>query len=140
MRRASPVLAMLAALAVLPAVSQGPACSKADATKAEKAIERVSTWPQMLAAFKDFRHCDTGAVDELYTESLVRLLVDWKNVDALATAWQDADFKAFVGRHLRSPQAKDDLDSIYSRAKASCPPKQGALCGELADFVKAAEK
>jgi hypothetical protein len=131
-------LALLLALA-FPAVAfaQAP-CSKADAAKAEKAVDRISTWPQMQKAFKEFGHCDAGPVDDVFTESLIRLIVEWKNVDAFAACMQDAGFKAFVMKHLRSPAAKDDLDSVYSRAKASCPAKQETLCAELAEAAKAA--
>lgn len=128
------------ALAAAPLAAQERPCSKADAANAQKAVDRVSTWPQLQKAFKDFRHCDSGPVAELYTETLVRLAVEWKQVDAFAAAMQDAEFKAFAHRHLKSPEAKDDLDSVYSRAKASCPAKHEAFCAELAEFVKTANK
>lgn len=131
-------LALCIALAMPAAALAQGACSKADATKAEKAIERVATWPQMTKAWQDFNRCDAGQVDELYTETLIRLIVDWKNVDAFEAAMKDAGFKAFVHKHLGSPAAKDDLNSVYSRAKASCPAGREAFCAELADFAKAA--
>lgn len=131
-------LALCIALALPAAASAQGACNKADTTKAEKAIERVANWPQMTKAWQDFNRCDTGSVDELYTETLIRLIVDWKNVDAFEAAMKDAGFKAFVHKHLKSPAAKEDLDSVYSRAKASCPAKHEAFCAELAEFTKAA--
>jgi hypothetical protein len=131
------VLAAVLAATPLVALAQG-SCSKADATRAEKSIERVSTWPQMHKTYKDFKQCDSGTVEEVYTESLIRLLVDWKNVDQLVAASQDADFKEFMYKHLRSPSAADDLESVYSRAKASCPSAHQAFCVELADVVKTA--
>lgn len=129
--------ALCIALAMPAAVLAQGACSKADAAKAEKAIERVANWPQMTKAWQDFNRCDAGSVDEMYTETLIRLIVDWKNVDAFEAAMKDAGFKAFVHKHLKSPAAKDDLDSVYSRAKASCPAKNEAFCAELAEFAKA---
>lgn len=122
------------------AFAQAGACPKAESTRAEKAIERVSTWPQMVKAFQDFKHCDSGPVDELYTESLIRLLVEWKNVELLAGAWKEPAFREFAVKHLKSPQARDDLETVYSRAKKSCPPIQEAFCNELAEVVKAAMK
>jgi hypothetical protein len=53
---------------------------------------------------------------------------------------QHADFKAFVYAHLRSPAAKPELESVYSRAKASCPEKHAAFCAELAEVAKGADK
>ena len=136
----APLAACLALALPAAALAQASACPKPEAAKAEKAIERVSTWPQMVKAFQDFKQCDTGTVDELYTESLIRLLVEWKNVELLAGAWKDPAFKEFAVKHLRSPQAKDDLETVYSRAKASCSPLLEVFCNELADIVKTAMK
>lgn len=126
------------ALAAMALEAQEKPCTKAEVAAAEKGIDRVSTWPQLQKAFKDFQRCDSGNVADLYTETILRLAVEWKNVDAFAAEMQSPEFKAFVHRHLKSPAAKEELDSVYSRAKASCPPKNEAFCAELAEFVKAA--
>lgn len=113
-------------------------CSKGDAAAAEKAIERVVSWPSLQKAYVDYRHCDTGPVDELYTDALLRLMVEWKNIDSVAGAMAaDAEYKAFIHKHLLSPAAADDRESVYSRAKASCPAKLAAFCGEIAEITKA---
>ena len=135
------IVAVLLSLATPVALAQDRACGKADAANAEKSIDRVSNWAQLQKAFKDFQHCDSApAVADLYSETVVRLIVDWKNVDAFAAEMQSAPFKAFVIEHLKRPVAKDDLDSVYSRVKASCPAKHEAFCAELAEVVKAANK
>ena len=115
-------------------------CAKADATSAEKAIDRANTWPQLQKAWQDYRHCDAvSAVADLYTDAILRLAVDWKNVDAFAACMKEPQFKQFVLAHLKSPAAKDDLDSIYSRATMSCPKGQEEFCTELASVVKASK-
>ena len=130
---------MLAAAAGVHAADKP--CSKADAATAEKAIDRVVSWQQLQRAWQDYRHCDTGAVADVFTDALLRLTVDWKNVDALAGAMRsDPQYRDFVVLHLKSEAAKDDRDAIYSRAKASCPSGLDAFCGELADVVKAADE
>ena len=130
------------ALAVLaaPALAQDKPCPKPEATKAEKAIERVNDFAQMRKAWADYKHCDSGQVSELYTETFVRLIVDWKDVDGLANAAKDEGFKAFMYKHLKDPAAKDDLESVFSRAKASCPAKHADFCAELAEFANKALK
>lgn len=134
------LLALALAAAALPAAAQNKPCTKADHAAAEKAVDRVLTWGQLHKTFQDFRHCDSGPVDELFTDAVLRLTVEWKNVGAFAEAMQaDAAFKAFVFKHLRSPAAKEDLESVYSRAKASCPPKQESFCAELAEVAKPAK-
>ena len=112
------------------------ACGKADAANAQKAIDRVMTWPQLQKAQKDFGRCDAGEVGEAYSDALLRMLVDWQDIPALAAAMDDPSFKQFVLSHLRAA-GKEDRDAVYSRAKASCPAGRDAFCAEIADTAKA---
>ena len=126
--------------AALPVQAQ-KACSKADAANAEKAIDRVVNWQGLQKAYQDYRHCDTDAVNDVFTDALLRLMVEWKNVDAVASAVaKDPEYKGWIHKRLASPAAKDDRESVYSRAKASCPAKQDAFCAELAEVVKGGGK
>jgi hypothetical protein len=110
-------------------------CASADATKAEKAVDNVVNWAQMHKAYLDYGHCDTGAVGEVYTESLLRLIIEWKNVEAFGALMQkDPKFKEFVFTHLKDPAIKDDRYAIYSRTK-SCPKGMEAFCAELSAVV-----
>ena len=116
-------------------------CSKADAAAAEKAVERVNNWAQLYKAWQDYRHCDTGPVADGYTDTLLRLFVEWKGVDALAASMKkDAQYSEWVHARLKSPAAKDDQPAMYSRVKASCPSGMDAFCAELADSVKPGAK
>lgn len=112
-------------------------CSNADAANAQKILDRSSTWGQMHKAWQDFRHCDANPTPDQFTDALMRLIVDWKHVDAFAAILQkDAQFKQFVHARLASPAAKDDLDDVYARAKSSCPKGLDAFCTELADAAR----
>ena len=125
-----------AALAAVPAMAQKD-CSKADAAAAEKAVDRVVNYPGLLKAWRDYGHCDTGPVADTFTDAILRLMVEWKDVDTIAQDMgRDANYKKFIHAHLQSPAAKDDRQSIFSRAKASCPLTQGAFCAELIEVVK----
>ena len=130
------VLAGALLSAVFAVQAQDKPCSKADAAAAEKSIDMVLSWPQLHKAWRDHRHCDSGRAGESFTDAVLRLAVEWKDVDALGEAMKDAQFKAFVVKHLKSPAAQPDHDAIYSRAKASCPANQAPLCSELAEIVK----
>lgn len=125
----------LAALAPL-ANAQDKPCSTADAARAEKVVDQVVTWAHLHKAWKDWRHCDTGAVADVYTDALMRLMVEWKNVDALAEGMKDPEYRGFVEKHLRSPAAKDDLSAIRSRATQSCPKAHDALCKQIASATE----
>ena len=130
------IVACCALAAALPVQAQ-KACSKAEAANAEKAIDRVVNWSGLQKAYEDYRHCDTDAVNDLFTDALLRLMVQWKNVDAVSSAVaKDGEYKNWIHKRLLSPAAKDDRESVYSRAKASCPDKQEAFCAELAAVVK----
>jgi hypothetical protein len=131
-------LAWLAcALAVaLPAHAQ-KVCSKAESAAAEKAIDKVVSYGSLNKAWKDYRHCDSGNVEDGFTDAILRLLVQWKDVETIAIDVQrDPEYKKFIYSHLSSPAAKEDRPSIYSRAKGACPLTQGVFCEELIEVVK----
>jgi hypothetical protein len=134
------VVIACAALAAVPALAQKE-CSKADSAAAEKAVDRVVNPRGLYKAFKDYGHCDKPPVEDVFTDAVLRLLVEWKDADALATDVQrDAGFKEFIYKHVKSPVAKDDREAIFSRAKSNCPMTQGAFCAELMEVAKAGGK
>ena len=137
--KTTPIRALLAAgaLALACGAQAQKPCSDAEAKKGEKAVERVVNWQQLHKAWQDFGHCDSGAMDDLFTDTVLRLMVEWRNVEGLAEpAQKDPKYKAFIHRHVLSPMAKPDHPSLYSRAKASCPAGLEAFCAELAELVK----
>jgi hypothetical protein len=139
MRSTLRIIAAAAAFAAAGAFAQGKACTPADQAATEKALDKVVSWDHMYKAFKDYGHCDTVMTEDSFTDALMRLAVEWKNVDAFASKYQsDAGYKAFVHKHMKSLTAKDDVKSLYSRAKQSCPPKLDAFCAELAEVAKSA--
>jgi hypothetical protein len=130
------VLICCAVFAAAPAFAQ-KACSSADSAAAEKAIDKIVNWPGLYKAYADYRHCDTAKVEESFTDAILRLMVGWKQVDQIAAnVAKDAEYKAWLQKHLQSPSAKDDVEDVYSRAKASCPSNQKDFCTELAEMVK----
>jgi hypothetical protein len=136
MSRALRVLAFALVMPACVAHAQGKPCSKSEAAAADKGVDMVVGWNQLHKAWRDYGHCDAGSVSESFTDAILRLMVEWKNVDALGEAMKDEKFKAFVVKHLKSPAAQADHESIYSRVKASCPANHGPMCAELAEIVK----
>jgi hypothetical protein len=112
------------------------ACSKAEEANAQKAIDRVSTFATLNATWKSFRHCDSGAIGEQFTDAVLRLVVDWKGVNQLADQMKDPEYNTFILNHLKSPEAKPDAPDVYSRAKANCPKGLENWCKDIADAVK----
>jgi hypothetical protein len=112
-------------------------CTKADMANAEKALDKVLNWPQFQKAWQDYRHCDTSKVADDFTDALMRMMVDWKGMESLATAMQkDPEYKKFIYEHMASPSAKDDLAMVHSRARTGCPKGQDEFCAEIADATK----
>ena len=137
MRMTIALLAFLGAAGVATAADKP--CAPNDLSAAEKAIDRVVNWQQLYKAWQDYRHCDQGNAGELFTEAILRLVVPWKGIEELAGAMErDADYRAFVVKHLGSPEAKDDRESVNSRAKNNCPKGQDGFCDQIAKAVKPA--
>jgi hypothetical protein len=131
------VVLACAALAAAPAFAQKE-CSKADSAAAEKAVDRVVNPSGLYKAFKDYGHCDKPPVEDVFTDAILRLLVEWKDADTVATdAQRDAGYKQFLHKHLKSPVVgKEDREAIFSRAKSNCPMTQGPFCAEVMEVVK----
>ena len=106
-------IAIALGLASFAGIAAAQDCSKADSARAEKAVDAISSWPQLTKAWQQYARCDAGAVSDNFTDAFVRLLVSWKDVDGAAEAWKNADLRAFMQKHLKDPNATEDLDSIY---------------------------
>jgi hypothetical protein len=129
--------ALIATLAAFAAGAQNKPCPPADSAKAEKEADRVVNWDQLYKAYRQYGHCDTGAVDDVFTEALLRCIVEWKAVEGLAKPMEgDQGYRDFVHRHLNSPSAKGDLQNIYSRAKMSCPKGLESFCTDIVLTVR----
>jgi len=130
--RIANLAAALAVTAVTTAAAQST-CTPKDATAAGKAIDRVNNWEQLHKSWKDWKHCDSGQVADSFTDAVMRLAVDWKNVEVLAAAMTaDPQYHDFILAHVKSDAAKDDRPALYSRAKTNCPKGQDAFCADIA--------
>ena len=127
------ILAIAACVTVLPLAAQEKPCSPGEMSAAEKAIDRVVNFDTLYRTYKDYRHCDKGNAQDLFTEAVLRCLIEWKQVDILARQVQaDADYRKFLEKHIKSPAAKNDANDIYSRAKSNCPKGLDAFCADIA--------
>ena len=127
-------IAFVACIAALGAIGADKPCTKAEAAAAEKAIDKVNNWEQLKRAYDDYHHCDSQpSVADIYTDAILRLTVDWKRVQVFADTMKDPQYREFVYKHIKSPAAKDDRESVYSRAKSSCPRGLDDFCSGLAE-------
>ena len=139
-RPSAALLALCLAFAA-PAIAQKP-CSKADAANAEKAIDRVLTWPAMHKAWKDFGHCDTGQVAELYTEALLRLIVgNWPKLGELEPSFtNDLAYREWILKRVaEGGLPKGDLDDVHDLTQNSCPKNLKRLCEPMHEAAEKAQ-
>ena len=73
-------LAVLA-FAAAGAHAQDKSCTPAQSAAAEKAMDRVVNWDLMYKTWQEHGNCDTGMSEDVFTDALMRLAVEWKNVD-----------------------------------------------------------
>jgi hypothetical protein len=140
--RLSAAAAFLLAATVFPAAAADKPCSKSDAALAEKAIDAVTTWAALQRVVRDYRHCDTGQAASLFSESLMRVLIDgWpKLADGEAIMAKDPEFRDWVGLRLSHPSiAKEDARSLRDLAKGSCPKPRAATCDFLLESLSAGQ-
>jgi hypothetical protein len=133
----SRLVLVCAAVAIATSANAQKTCSAGDAAAAQKAVDKIVTWQNLEKAWRDYRHCDTGPVEDGFTDAMMRLMVGWKNLDVVSAAMaKDAEYKAWIYKHLMSPMAKDDREDVYALAKKKCPSSEAMFCEELAGTVK----
>ena len=113
-------------------------CSPADAQKAQKAADMVVTWQHLNKAWKEWRQCDTGEVAETFSDAILRLMIEWKDVGVLAEGMKDPEYASFLAAHLKTASPADVKD-VRSRVTQSCPKGQDAVCKQLAAATEGAK-
>jgi hypothetical protein len=115
------------------AVGGTQTCRRADADRAVRAADQLTTWDAVSVARRHYAHCDDGSIAEGFSEAIARLLTDrWSALPELAQAMQkDPPLQAFVVRHLNSTLDTGDLESIARQAAQACPRGQAPLCRQL---------
>ena len=129
---------VIASTCLMTAAHAQKTCSPADMQKAQKAADMVVTWQHLNKAWKDYRQCDTGEVAETFTDAILRLMIEWKNVEALAEGMKDPEYASFLEAHIKTASPADVKD-VRSRVTQSCPKGQDAMCKHLAAATEGAK-
>jgi hypothetical protein len=116
-----------------------PKCTKAAAIEAEQEADSLSDWHHIFRSFRRFSQCDDGAIAEVYSESITKLLSDdWKSLNQLVVLTnQSRSFKRFVLKHIDDTVPSDTLAKIAQNARSECTATGQNLGRSIA---KAAEK
>ena len=91
------------------------------------------SWDALYKFYGLYRQCDDGAIAEGYSESVARILVDhWRTLPRLTRlARKDAEFWAFVLKHVDASLDMDDVNKIKTNAVTRCPKGLRATCNDL---------
>jgi hypothetical protein len=99
------------------------------------AVDQLTDWNGLYDEFKHYAHCDDGALDEGWSDVVVRLLTqDWKTVSVLSRlANTDTKFSDFVLLHVDELMSPDQARTIVANARTKCPRNAEKLCRALAE-------
>jgi hypothetical protein len=133
------VLALFSAGA---AYAQKHACTSLEGRHALDEADALRSWDALYKSYLTFGHCDDGAIAEGYSESAARILADhWNTLPRFVhLAGKDAEFEAFVIRHLDGTLNMDDVEKIKQDATMRCPIGLRPTCIHLVKQADAALK
>jgi hypothetical protein len=99
------------------------------------AVDQLTDWNGLYDEFKRYSHCDDGALDEGWSDVVVRLLTqDWKAVSVLSRlASADTKFSDFVLLHVDELMSPDEARIIVVNARTKCPRNAEKICRALAE-------
>lgn len=99
------------------------------------AVDQLTDWSGLYDEFKRYSHCDDGALDEGWSDVVVRLLTqDWKAVSVLSRlASADTKFSDFVLLHVDELMSPEEARAIVVNARTKCPRNAEKICRALAE-------
>ena len=118
---------------LLSVATEAKECSKYEAFAAESVTDYLNNWHNLHLAFKQFGHCDDGAIGEGLSEAVARLLVDqWPTFSELVSySSKEPGFEKFVLAHIDETVTSEDLVKIHEYANTRCPANAKALCQKI---------
>ncbi len=114
--------------------AQKHGCTDVDGRHALDEAAILRSWDALYKSFRLYRHCDDGAIGEGYSESVARILVDhWNTLPRFAQlAEKDAEFRAFVMKHVDATLEMSDVEKLNKSARTQCPSALHGVCDDLA--------
>jgi len=117
----------------------GKSCGRQEAIQAETEASSLQNWEEMFQSYKNFNHCDDGAIWEGYSDSIARLLSEnWHSAGQLShLVSQDRNFEGFILRHIDELMSPEQAEKIRRNADTDCPLHAKRLCTAISDRLKA---
>ncbi len=138
MRQLATILLVLA-LGPMTAFAAGTrVCTADEAQKAEAVSDRATSWEQLYRQFRQFAHCDDGAIAEGFSESNTLLLANhWGTIRQMEPMIaSDPAFRKFIIRHVDATVPAERLLRIARNAGKQCPRNLKSFCQDIQEAAK----
>jgi len=119
-----------------------PVCTDKQEMSALSEASTLPNWDRVYKSFKQYSHCDDGAISEGYSDTIGRLLTeDWKHFDRLhELCSSDKQFQQFILKHIDMTVSVDILQKIIDNARLHCPSEAKKLCEAIESKASAVWK
>ena len=113
-------------------------CTRDEAAQAESRGSELKSWREVYKSYKQFAHCDDGAIAEGFSASISNLLArDWAHFNELVKLVEsDKGFEKFFIKHVDELKLIEDGKKIMENVGSRCPPKNAHLCKQILDKIK----
>jgi hypothetical protein len=109
-------------------------CTQMEAYAAESVTDYLDSWENVNQAFKEFGHCDDGAIAEGFDEAISLLWANqWQKLpEMIKYSKESRTFKAFVYKRVWSESVPiERWQKILKNAQEKCPPGSTEFCSEI---------
>lgn len=108
-------------------------CTADEAQKAETASGVAKSWKQLHRQFRQYAHCDDGAIAEGFSDSITLLLaVHWETMRQIEPMIaSDPAFRKFIIRHIDETVPAERLQRIAINASKQCPRNLKSICQDI---------
>jgi len=113
-------------------------CTVQEAIRAEEQASTLKNWDEVYEAYRNFAHCDDGAISEGYSDSISRLLSEkWSSANRLIELTsRDGNFERFVLKHIDELMTPSQAVKIRENAETKCPTHADSLCQAISRRLK----
>ena len=127
------LLTLIFSYCILNASADIAICSEEEARSAEVAVVAINSWDELYQQFKQYSHCDDGAIAEGFSESISRLLAEqWMEVQLTSrTLIQQSVFQRFLIEHIDETIPALRLEHIVKNIQEKCPGYLEDLCSKI---------
>lgn len=124
---------------VHPSMANATECTQMEAYAAETVTDYLDSWKNVHKSFKEFGHCDDGAIAEGFDEAISLLWANqWHKLpEMLKYAMQDKSFRAFVFKRIGTETVPfERWQKIVRKAQKECPNEGKEFCAATIRKVK----